>query len=305
MVPHQKMPTKEVQNKVFPGGWRKIIRQRLSSNAQDRVIISPNGERLRSTKKLLNFLKTHVEYAKTFDPLEIHMESSEERLSKPNRQTQEIVNFLKASNFNEDVTMTNVADDSDAMLETTKNKDLSLVNRITKSSLLPTTQLSSSSPVCSSVQSTSLSRRSTEKNANIIKNDNQYSMHMVEKLHVAEDKNEEGINAAKLFPSFRELVNDLECYFISSVNIPSMEDLAILSKTYGISIEMISDYLEKKWSGKIDFETRASKEELVQHMKNYVPSADFVDNMTNILYDQETYELELDNAENDVTIEIH
>ena len=130
-------------------------------------------------------------------------------------------------------------------------------------------------------------------------------MHMVEKLHVAEDKNEEGINAAKLFPSFRELVNDLECYFISSVNIPSMEDLAILSKTYGISIEMISDYLEKKWSGKIDFETRASKEEHVQHMKNYVPSADFVDNMTNILYDQETYEIELDNAENDVTIEIH
>ena len=128
---------------------------------------------------------------------------------------------------------------------------------------------------------------------------------MVEKLHVAEDKNEEGINAAKLFPSFRELVNDLERYFISSVNIPSTEDLTILSKTYGISIEMISDYLEKKWSGKIDFETRASKEEHVQHMKNYVPSVNFVDNMTNILYDQETYELELDNAENDVTIEIH
>ena len=149
-----------MQDKVFPGGWRKKIWQRSSSKAQDRVMISPNGERLRSTKKLLNFLKTHIEYAKTFDPLEIHMESNLGRLSKPNRQTQEIVDFLKASKDSEDVAMTNVAVDSDAMVETTKIEDLSLVNRITKSSLLPTTQLSSPSPVCSSVESTSLLKMS-------------------------------------------------------------------------------------------------------------------------------------------------
>ena len=189
MVAHPKTTSKKssglVQDKVFPGGWRKKIWQRSSSKAQDRVMISPNGERLRSTKKLLNFLKTHIEYAKTFDPLEIHMESNLGRLSKPNRQTQEIVDFLKASNINEDATMTNPAVDSDAKFDTTKIEDRSLINRITESSFYPSTQLSSSSPVCSSVQSTSLLKTSTKKTANIIENDNQDLMHVVEKLHIA------------------------------------------------------------------------------------------------------------------------
>ena len=295
MVAQQKLSSKLLQDKVFPGGWRKIIRQRLSSNAQDRAVISPNGKRLRSTKKLLTFLQTYVEYAKTFDPFEVHMEQNLGRLTKPNRQTQEVIDFVNAQKINVASKRTDLVEEEDLTVHSTDVQDHLMV----KKEMTPSLCLSNQPPP--HLEPTPQVTCKNKTVSNIDKNDKEFAT-MNDLPSAVSEQNSEPLEAATKFQSFREVVHDLERYFISSNNVPSMEELMNLSKKYGIGHEMISECLEKKWSARIGFESRTSKGEHDQHLKNYVPSLDSVDNFTRLLFEQEHYEIEIDNAENDAIL---
>ena len=302
MVAHPKLSSKLLQDKVFPGGWRKIIKQRLSSNAQDRAVISPNGKRLRSTKKLLTFLQTHVEYAKTFDPFEIHMEQNLGRLTKPNRQTQEVIDFVNAQKIDVAAKITNLVKEENFNVNVSDVQDHSMViKEITSSPHLSSQPPSQLESLLSQSPPQIKVTYKNKTGSNIDKKDKELAS-MNKMPSIASEQNKESFEAATKFQSFRELVHDLERYFLSSNSVPSVEELMNLSKKYGVGHEMISGYLEKKWSGRIDFETRTSKGEHDQHLKNYVPSLDFVDNLTSLLFEQEHYEIEIDNAENDATL---
>ena len=106
-----KLTSKILLDKTYKGGWKRLVYQRqkaksekCKSPSEDRFVITPCGERIRSSVKLLDFLKKNPKYIANFDPLEVHFESDLGTLVTPNCYSKAIINYVneQKSKINED-----------------------------------------------------------------------------------------------------------------------------------------------------------------------------------------------------------
>ena len=95
-----KLKSKVLLDETYKGGWKRLVYQRqkavsdYKSPHEDRFVITPCGKRLRSSMKLLDFLKNNPKYCATFDPLEVHFEGDLGPVKTPNRYTQAIIDLV-------------------------------------------------------------------------------------------------------------------------------------------------------------------------------------------------------------------
>ena len=99
-MPSKYLKSKILLDKSYKGGWKRLVYQRSSitkgktSPHQDRFVITPCGKRIRSSTKLLEFLKNNPKYCATIDPLEVHFEGDLGTVKTPNKHTKAIIKLV-------------------------------------------------------------------------------------------------------------------------------------------------------------------------------------------------------------------
>ena len=102
---------KTIFEKTYENGWYKklVRRSKPTGNFIKAYLRSPNGETFQSPKSLLRYMKSHPEFWKKFDALEINFEKEVDFTTKLSNDTLLLIDFFDEKQFNIEVEKSRLA----------------------------------------------------------------------------------------------------------------------------------------------------------------------------------------------------
>ena len=110
---------KTIFEKTYENGWYKklVRRSKPTGNFIKAYLRSPNGETFQSPKSLLRYMKSHPEFWKTFDALEINFEKEVDFTTKLSNDTLLLIDFFDEKQSDIEVKKSRLADNFITLLE--------------------------------------------------------------------------------------------------------------------------------------------------------------------------------------------
>ena len=282
------MPFKNkiIYDETFPGNWRKVIVKRGAGSltTTDPYLYTPEKLKLRSSVEFFNFIQKHPEYWQDFNATKINVDRSTDG-TKLTLHTRKIIKFLELVNSGTTVEEASQLVDSikpprpkKLITEKFRRQDYSKddVTRPTKSNNGSKSKIGPKSRIGPKSQIGPKSNKIIRiglksKMGNLI-----------------------GLN--------RDIVMKLEKHFYECTCKPTASKMMEWAKEMNVDSKSISDWFNKKWHGKLDYEARKSKDpdagdpmrtRGLQKFDPDVATDAFTDTM------EDAYEIEQDNAEDD------